>query len=350
MYRQSIHDVVALRKFYDKVESQMRSFKALGQTTESYGSLLIPVLMKRLPQEFRLILSRKMKDEEWSVTRIMKELEDEVKAREKTAQTPKGIGDRRPSRPTGATLYTSGKNVSCCYCGRHGHFPEACRSVNNIDARKGVLQREGRCFTCLSKGHVSADCRGQKCSKCKGRHHICMCYKVASISHRGTDGIERSSSGQGYSSAEPTRSDHESRSQVSGSGLNPTVPSFGHTTTMYTCSNQTVLLQMAKAVAVNPDDTTCSMEVYIILDNGSQKSYITSRIKKLLRLRALSKTPLSIMSLEPVKRKGKFVRQSRLDCAIEKVRTKRFGYWRFLLLVSPFNGDRLSSVLRSTIT
>ena len=79
----------------------------------------------------------------------------------------------------------------------------------------------------------------------------------------------------------------------SGSGLNPTAPSFGPTTTtMYTRSNQTVLLQMAKAVAVNPDDTTRSMEVYIILDNGSQKSYITSRIKKLLRLRTLGKRPL----------------------------------------------------------
>ena len=53
---QSIHDVVALTKFY-KVESQMRSLKTLGQTTESYGSLLIPVLMERLPQEFRLILT-----------------------------------------------------------------------------------------------------------------------------------------------------------------------------------------------------------------------------------------------------------------------------------------------------
>ena len=83
-------------------------------------------------------------------------------------------------------------------------------------------------------------------------------------------------------------------SQVSGSGLNPTVPSFGPTTTMYTRSNQTVLLQMAKVAAVNPDDTSRSMEVYIILDNGSQKSYIT-RIKKLLRLRTLSMRPLSIM-------------------------------------------------------
>ena len=26
--------------------------------------------------------------------------------------------------------------MSCCYCGGHGHFPEACRSVNNVDARK----------------------------------------------------------------------------------------------------------------------------------------------------------------------------------------------------------------------
>ena len=212
----------------------------------------------------------------------MKELEDKFKAREKTAQTPKGSGDKRSSRPTGATLYTSSKNVSCSYCGKHGHFPDTCRTVNNVDARKGVLQREGRCFTCLSKGHVSADCRGgQKCSKCKGHHHISICYKGASNNHGETDGIERSSSG---SSAGPTRSDHESRSQVSGLGLNPTAPSFGPTTTttMYTHSNQTVLLQMAKAVAVNLDHATRSVEVHIIFDNGSQKSYITSRINCLL--------------------------------------------------------------------
>ena len=139
--------------------------------------------MKRLSQEFQLILSRKMKDEEWSVTRKMKELEDDVKAQEKTGQTPKGFRDRRPSRPTGATLYTSGKKVNCCYCGRCGHFPEACNSVNNVDARNGVLRREGMCFTCLSKGHVSGNCRGQKCSKCKGCHHISLWYKVSSISH-----------------------------------------------------------------------------------------------------------------------------------------------------------------------
>ena len=65
---------------------------------------------------------------------------------------------------------------------------------------------------------------------------------------------------------------------------------------MYTRSNQTVLLQMAEVVVVNPDGNTRSMEVYIILDNGSQKSNITGRIKKLLRLRTLSKRPLSIMT------------------------------------------------------
>ena len=43
-----------------------------------------------------------------------------------------------------------------------------------------------------------------------------------------------------------------SRSQVSGSGLNPTAPSFGPTTTIYTCSNQKVLLHMAKVACGQP--------------------------------------------------------------------------------------------------
>ena len=40
------------------------------------------------------------------------------------------------------------------------HFHEACRSVNNVDARKGVLRQVFHLS--LSKGHDSADCRGQK--------------------------------------------------------------------------------------------------------------------------------------------------------------------------------------------
>ena len=278
---QSLSEVGALRRFYDKVESQIRSLRALGQTSDSYGSLLIPVLMKRLPQEFRLMLNRKMNDEDWTVNTIMKELEDEVKAREKAGSIPKNDTDRRHPRPTGVTLFTGGKGVTCCYCNKHGHRPEMCRTINRVDSRKELLRKDGRCFTCLSRGHISADCRGgQRCSNCKGRHHISICYKS------GND-----------NSGNP---DAQGGNSVSGTypALNPAASSFSSTTTCTTCTrtNPIVLLQTTRAVAVNPDDRTRSIEVHIILDNGSQKSYVTNRIKRLLGLRTLGKKPLSIMT------------------------------------------------------
>lgn len=184
----SLSDVGALRRFYDKVESQIRSLRTLGQTTESYGSLLIPVLMKRLPSEFRLMLSRKISSEDWTVNSIMKELEDEVKAREHSSMTPKNNGDRRHPRLTGTTLLTGSRNATCCYCNRRGHSPETCHTVDKIDSRRDLLRKEGRCYTCLYKGHISVDCRGgHKCSACKGRHHVSICYKLGNKSLDSTE-------------------------------------------------------------------------------------------------------------------------------------------------------------------
>ena len=55
----------SLRQLHDTVESNVRSLKSLGVSRESYGGLLSPVLMKKLPQEFRLVITREMGDDDW---------------------------------------------------------------------------------------------------------------------------------------------------------------------------------------------------------------------------------------------------------------------------------------------
>ena len=55
---QAVHDVAALRRMYDKVESNIRGLKSLGVTSQSYGTLLAPVLQNKLPAELRLIINR----------------------------------------------------------------------------------------------------------------------------------------------------------------------------------------------------------------------------------------------------------------------------------------------------
>ena len=54
----SVHETKKLRDLYDKIEINIRSLKALGIDSESFGNLLVPVVMEKIPSELRLIISR----------------------------------------------------------------------------------------------------------------------------------------------------------------------------------------------------------------------------------------------------------------------------------------------------
>ena len=46
-------DVISLRSFYDHLESYIRSLSALGENTDSYGSLLVPSLLDKCQPKYR---------------------------------------------------------------------------------------------------------------------------------------------------------------------------------------------------------------------------------------------------------------------------------------------------------
>ena len=47
-----------LRHVYDKVSIHVRGLERLGVTAEQYGSMLIPVVMSKLPTEIRVQIAR----------------------------------------------------------------------------------------------------------------------------------------------------------------------------------------------------------------------------------------------------------------------------------------------------
>ena len=57
-----------------------------------------------------------------------------------------------------------------------------------------------------------------------------------------------------------------------------------------------ILLQLAKGKVFNLSDPSLEEEVQIILDCGSQKSYITDRIKRKLRIKADGRREMSILT------------------------------------------------------
>ena len=60
-----------LRKFTDNIESHVRSLQGLGIERKSYGSLLAPIILERLPHQLKLIISRNLKSEIWDLDKIL---------------------------------------------------------------------------------------------------------------------------------------------------------------------------------------------------------------------------------------------------------------------------------------
>ena len=161
-----------LRRLYDNTESHVRSLKSLGIEAASYGALLSPVLLAKLPPELRLIVSRKVSDSNLNTTR---HLRGELMARERA--NPQQSQERVPH--TASTLFSGSRDTNstlqCSYC-QQSHSPTSCSSVINVTTRKQILKTSGRCFNCLRRNHVSRDCKSpSRCLKCKEKHHTSIC-------------------------------------------------------------------------------------------------------------------------------------------------------------------------------
>jgi hypothetical protein len=48
----------SLRSFFDKMEASIQGLESLGQSQDTYGSLLIPIIFGQLPAEMRKRLTR----------------------------------------------------------------------------------------------------------------------------------------------------------------------------------------------------------------------------------------------------------------------------------------------------
>ena len=275
----SPHNLKGLRHLYDVVESQVRGLRSLGVPAESYGSLLSSVLLNKLPQDLRLVVSRQVSEEEWTLDGLMGVIEREIMARERAAGSSCQVPRRVPREPNAATALFTGNLMTpkCSYC-RQSHSSNSCRTIVDVAERKQILRRAGRCFICLKKNHMSRDCRStMKCTKCNGRHHVSICSESQVRNSPAPSRNEGNQNAQG--SAPPNQPSRP---------INTTAP-VPVSTTMYCVEIKIpVLLQTAKTIVYNIDDPKRTKEVRIIFDSGSQRSYITDKVREQLSLGSIN--------------------------------------------------------------
>lgn len=245
----SHHNLKGLRHLFDVVESNVRGLKALGVPPDTYGGLLSSILMK-LPAGSCV---------DWDLDAMMKVIEREVEARERSVrnQPPPPPRKFQGCGPQTALSLMSGASpqANCVYCDQP-HSSNSCRTITSAEARKKAHRTAGCCFVCLRKGHIIKNCRS---TTCQGRHHISIC------SSSSTPGSGRDSTATGTSDG--------GNQGVVGGAYHGTP-----TAAMYVNLHTPILLQTAKAMVCDTShpEPTSTMKVRAILDPGSQRSYVTS--------------------------------------------------------------------------
>ena len=106
----SSYDLRGLRQLYDLVEVHVRALKALGVPSEFYGSLLSSVLMNKVPQEVRLIISREVRGRGWELDPLLAVMHQELEARERATQEK----PQSTARPTILKEQTALKRPTLC--------------------------------------------------------------------------------------------------------------------------------------------------------------------------------------------------------------------------------------------
>lgn len=183
-----------LTRFYDKLQSCTRALQSLGEDEKSYGTLLIPMLIEKLPSALVVQITRDRKVGHWTIKSLNEAIYREINALSTTTDLPSPFGyydhnfnDTRTRTgeftppPTGAFLsgasnYGYGKKKLCPFCGQTDqHSATQCRVVTDIDKRRRIAERDRLCFNCLNPNHRSDMCRSaNRCQQCGGKHHTAL--------------------------------------------------------------------------------------------------------------------------------------------------------------------------------
>ena len=143
--------------------------------------------MSKLPDDVRIQIARITSREVWEIRELLQAIQQEVEAREaceniKTQFDNQGKKFHSPSQRyqgSAAALLASERSrknkfaICCAFCER-SHYSASCEEIWDVNKRKEILRRDGRCFVCLQKGHTSRQC-AKKCCKCQGPHHQSIC-------------------------------------------------------------------------------------------------------------------------------------------------------------------------------
>ncbi|UYV77314.1 hypothetical protein LAZ67_15000474 [Cordylochernes scorpioides] len=286
-----------LAQLYDDLVAHLHSLGSLGVDTKSGGgAFLYPLVESSLPLELIKIWQRSRTPYieagiENSGAKAFDKLEglieflkQEVKNAERISFVAEGFepslplkqGKRENNPPkihTASALFVGKTNLPCLFCDKDNHLSQNCfKAAKMLESdRLKRVQDAKVCFKCLRKNHLKKDCRSfVRCKRCQGPHFEIMC--------RGTSHSQEDLN---------WRSDNRSHNSLAeqNEGNNEPVTAMAN----QVCTNNISLMTLI----VKLKGPKRSKMVRVLLDSGSQKSYIRRSLAKELDLPKVGEVKLN---------------------------------------------------------
>lgn len=211
---------------------------------QRYGNIQVVISahmdeMLKLPDRSGDKVSVRDLREFWEINDILEIIRKELGAREIGESVRTGKDElRRKNEPwrqnrqqnynfSASSLFVEDgrheRKIKCVYCGQN-HYSASCEKVKDNEERKSILRDQKRCYLYLQGEHRIYECEnGRNCRWWNGKHHLSICSKM--LDHL-----------------------HQRFQKIAIKHINKTIP------------------------------------VPVLLDSGSQRSYITNYLKKRLTL------------------------------------------------------------------
>ena len=142
----------------------------------TFAAVVITAILQKLPEAFRLTITRGASFPNWSMEELLTAFLKELELREDHYYAMPS-GENTQNRKDSNTFHTKEEVENCAFCLKK-HAPANCTKLSDVNARKNILVKYGRCFKCLQRGHRPRDCESiELCSKSGKSQHISICDK-----------------------------------------------------------------------------------------------------------------------------------------------------------------------------
>lgn len=181
---------------------------------------------------------------------------------------------------------TKGK-PHCPFCAG-SHIPSLCESVKDPKQCCDIVHQNKLCFNYLGHHKVSSCNSKHQCRNCQRRHHTSLCNGGQHNSN---------SSEQPVDTMTPASTPYQTNTLPGQPAAPAASTNTGDTTslsmTLPSPINSVCLLKTAVAIITNGDKCT---RVNLLFDEGSQRSFITQDLAKILALQPYCKEDITVTS------------------------------------------------------